>query len=116
MYKKRKRDYENEREADKKDRKEEATEIESIKAMILAENKQNGDASVCFIELLKIITNKFRNTRNLMTKILMIHQASLMANHRLSRSATRLLKKSLRHLNKRFSQKAKNGHQVLDMF
>jgi hypothetical protein len=43
---KRKRDYEIELEADDKDRREEAKEIESIKAMILADKK---GISVCFL-------------------------------------------------------------------
>lgn len=45
MFSKRKRDYEIERESDEKDRKEEAKEIEQIKAMILAKNK-NVDPSL----------------------------------------------------------------------
>lgn len=42
---KRKRDYEIELEADEKDRREEAKEIDAIKAMILADKKR---VSVCF--------------------------------------------------------------------
>lgn len=42
MYNKRKRDYELERAADEKDRNEEAKEIESIKAMLIEENKKSG--------------------------------------------------------------------------